>query len=56
LAARLNHQVQATAADIFKTALLTLDRHMPPEWRIVALIHDAVVVEVPEKIHLDHRK
>lgn len=46
---RFNYPVQGTAAEGLKESLpLLLDR-LPTHWKLCALVHDEVVVEVPER-------
>jgi len=40
-----NSMIQATAADIFKTALIAVHESLPEGARIVAQIHDEIIVE-----------
>ncbi|MHB1681195.1 MAG: DNA polymerase [Bacilli bacterium] len=45
---RLNYPVQATAAEGLKEALCLLNDRMPGHWKLIAAIHDELVIEVPE--------
>ena len=47
-AARLNYPIQGTATEGFKEALSLLFSKMAPTWKLVAVVHDEVVLEVPE--------
>lgn len=44
---RFNYPVQATAAEGFKESLDLVNERMPEHWRLIAAIHDELVVEVP---------
>jgi DNA polymerase I len=46
---RFNYPIQATGAEGFKVALANLMQGKPSEWRLLAAIHDEIVLEVPEK-------
>lgn len=45
---RLNYPVQATGAEGLKEALALLIDSLPDEWKLVNVIHDEFVLEVPE--------
>ena len=45
---RLNYPVQGTAAEGLKEALVLLIKKLSAEWKLVAVVHDEVVLEVPE--------
>ncbi|WDL99191.1 DNA polymerase [Alicyclobacillus sp. ALC3] len=46
---RFNYPIQSTAAEGFKESLILLNDRMPGHWRLIAAIHDELVVEVPEQ-------
>lgn len=46
---RFNYPVQGTAAEGFKEALALLMNEKPAEWKLIAAIHDEIVLEVPEE-------
>lgn len=46
--ARLNYPIQATAAEGLKESLILLLPQMKETWKLVAVVHDEVVLEVPE--------
>lgn len=49
----VNAVIQGTAADIMKIAMINLFRHLKTkgeEWKIIATIHDEVLIEVPDNI------
>ena len=46
--ARLNYPIQATAAEGLKESLILLLPQMKETWNLVAVVHDEVVLEVPE--------
>ncbi|MDQ3649919.1 MAG: DNA polymerase, partial [Acidobacteriota bacterium] len=50
-----NFMIQATAADIFKQALITVHESLPEGARIVAQIHDEIIIEcradIAEDVH-----
>jgi DNA polymerase-1 len=43
---RVNHPIQASAADILLTAMILVDRHLPHT--MILSLHDELVLEVPE--------
>jgi DNA polymerase I-like protein with 3'-5' exonuclease and polymerase domains len=45
---RLNYPVQAAGAEGLKEALALLIDSLPDEWKLVNVIHDEIVLEVPE--------
>lgn len=45
---RFNYAVQGTAAEGLKESLPLLLSRMPQHWKLCALVHDEVVLEVPE--------
>lgn len=45
---RFNYPIQATAAEGFKEALKILMDRKQADWNIVAVVHDEIVLEVPE--------
>jgi DNA polymerase I-like protein with 3'-5' exonuclease and polymerase domains len=45
---RLNYPVQATGAEGLKEALALLIESLPDEWKLVNVVHDEIVLEVPE--------
>ncbi len=47
-AQRMNLPIQASAAEGLKEALAILHRRLPNDWRPVAVVHDEIVLEVPE--------
>ncbi len=48
-----NFIIQATAADIFKTALIAVHESLPEGASIVAQIHDEIIIECPADIAKD---
>jgi hypothetical protein len=48
--------IQATGADIFKWMLCRLYRNLPPEFKMLLAIHDAILFEIPEKRIEEARK
>ena len=46
--ARLNYPIQGTAAEGLKESLILLFPQMKETWKLVAVVHDEVVLEVPE--------
>lgn len=46
---RYNYPVQGTAAEGFKEALALLMSRKPADWKLIAAIHDEIVLEVPEE-------
>lgn len=44
-----NYPIQATAAEGLKEALILLYMSMKDEWKLCAIIHDEIVIEVPKK-------
>ncbi len=48
-----NFMIQATAADIFKTALIAVHESLPEGASIVAQIHDEIIIECPADIAED---
>lgn len=49
LTQRLNYPIQGSAADGLKEALILLNEQLQDSWRICAVIHDEIVLEVPEE-------
>lgn len=49
LTQRLNYPIQGSAADGLKEALILLNEQLRSNWRICAIIHDEVVLEIPEQ-------
>lgn len=49
LTQRLNYPIQGSAADGLKEALILLDEQLADGWKICAVIHDEIVLEVPEE-------
>ncbi|WP_170110152.1 DNA polymerase [Peribacillus acanthi] len=47
--ARYNYPVQGTGAEGLKEALATLMQHMQPNWKLIAAIHDEIVLQVPHQ-------
>lgn len=43
-----NHPVQGTNADITKHALVLLQKYLPDDSKIIACVHDEIVLEVPK--------
>jgi len=43
-----NFRIQSTASDITLTSALLLEGRIPKKWKIVNLIHDAILFEIPE--------
>lgn len=48
LTQRLNYPIQGTAADGFKEALIRVNKELKESWKICAVVHDEIVLEVPE--------
>ena len=46
---RLNFPIQGSAAEGLKEALALLVDNMKPSWKLVAIVHDEIVVEVSEE-------
>lgn len=46
---RLNYPIQSTAAEGLKEALALLTEELAPRWRITAVVHDEIVLEVPQE-------
>lgn len=46
---RLNYPIQGSCAEGLKIALGYLMQHLPPEWKIVNVVHDEILLEVPEE-------
>ncbi len=46
--ARLNYPIQGTAAEGLKESLILLLPHLKETWNLAAVVHDEVVLEVPE--------
>lgn len=44
----MNTPIQGSAADIMKLAMLQVYKKMPSQWKLVAQVHDALTLEVPE--------
>jgi len=53
---RLNYPVQGTAAEGLKEALTMLVRALPEQWKLAAVVHDEIVLDVPEVEVEDARK
>lgn len=49
LTQRLNMPIQGSAAEGLKEALALLITRIRPLWKLVAVVHDEIVLEVPEK-------
>ncbi|XMB85848.1 DNA polymerase [Mycoplasmatota bacterium WC44] len=47
---RANYPIQGTGAEIMKHALILLDKRLPSRVNIIAVVHDEVVLEVPDTI------
>lgn len=45
---KLNYSIQGTGADILKTALAYLMKSKDSQWRLCAVVHDEILLEVPE--------
>ena len=45
---RLNLPIQSSAAEGLKEALAILINNMKPSWKLVAIVHDEIVLEVNE--------
>lgn len=45
---RLNYPIQGSAADGFKEALILLYDQLKDNWKVCAVVHDEIVLEVPE--------
>ena len=45
---RFNYPIQASAAEGFKEAVILLMERKRASWRIVAAVHDEILLEVPE--------
>lgn len=46
---RFNYPIQGTGAEGLKESLKFLMLHMPPSWKLIAAVHDEIVLEVPEE-------
>lgn len=44
-----NTPIQGGAADIMKLAMVTIDKDLPIDWRLISQVHDELTLEVPEK-------
>lgn len=49
LTQRLNYPIQGSAADGLKEGLILLNEQLEDSWRICAVIHDEIVLEVPKE-------
>jgi DNA polymerase-1 len=49
----INHPVQGLNADITKMALVQLSQRLPPDARLIGMLHDEILVECPEAIALN---
>jgi len=47
--ARFNYPIQASGAEGLKDALILFLKHKKKEWKLAAIVHDEIVVEVPDK-------
>ncbi|EJA6689689.1 TPA: hypothetical protein KQW76_002748 [Clostridioides difficile] len=47
---KLNYSIQGTGADILKTALSYLMESKDDDWKLCAVVHDEILLEVPEKV------
>ncbi|XMB85874.1 DNA polymerase [Mycoplasmatota bacterium WC44] len=45
---RANYPIQGTGAEVMKTALILLDQLLPNDVKILAVVHDEVVIQAPE--------
>ncbi|MEK3933027.1 DNA polymerase [Bacillus sp. FSL R7-0642] len=45
---RFNYPIQGTGAEGLKESLAILMQHLPPNWKLVAVVHDEIVLQVPE--------
>lgn len=43
-----NYPVQGSAAEGLKETMIVMNKQLPDNWRLVALIHDEILLEVPE--------
>lgn len=46
---RLNYPIQATATEGLKEALFLLMKELPSKWKLAAVVHDEIVLEVPQE-------
>lgn len=56
LSQRLNYPIQASAAVIMLESLLLLMQRKKESWKIVNVIHDEVICEVPEEEQIEAKK
>ena len=49
LTQRPNYPIQGSAADGLKEALILMNEQLRSNWRICAIIHDEIVLEIPEQ-------
>jgi DNA polymerase-1 len=54
--ALLNTPVQAGALDVMKAIAVAIYEGIPPNWSIIGIVHDEVLVEVPEHEAKDAEK
>jgi len=47
--ARYNYPIQGTGAEGLKESLAILLPQLPPKWKLVAVVHDEIVLQVPQE-------